>query len=158
MIKLPTAFQVSDCIRKITRRETSVTVLAKPGAAKLLYGGTFHSGDNVVVAMCAADIAFAAYSGAALSLIPGESAKDRVRAGVLDEMLQENFAEVLNVLTRIYVVPETVRVALLETVFPPQSMPQTLELADASAQVVRADYEIEISAYGKGHLALWGRV
>jgi hypothetical protein len=157
MIKLPTAFQVGECIRKITRRETSVTLLAKPGAAKLLYGGTFHGGDRTVMAMCAADIAFAAYSGAALSLIPGESAQERVKAGVLDEMLQENFAEVLNVLTRIFVVPETTRVALLEPIFPPRAMPQTLELADAAARVQRADFEIEISAYGKGHLALWSR-
>ena len=73
MIKLPTAFQVGECIRKITRRETSVTLLAKPGAAKLLYGGTFHGGDRTVMAMCAADIAFAAYSGAALSLIPART-------------------------------------------------------------------------------------
>jgi hypothetical protein len=39
--------------------------------------------------MCAADIAFAAYSGAVLSLIPGESAQERVKAGVLDKRLQE---------------------------------------------------------------------
>lgn len=157
MIKLPTAFQVSECIRKITRRQTSVTVLARPGEAKLLCGGTFHGGDKTVIAMCAADIAFAAYSGAALSLIPGESAQERVEAGVLDEMLQENFAEVLNVLTRIYVVPEAARVALLEAIFPPRAMPQTLEPGDAATQVLRTDYEIEIDAYGKGHLALWVR-
>lgn len=157
MIKLPTAFQVSECIRKITRRETAVMVLAKPGPAKLPYGGTFHGGDRTVIAMCAADIAFAAYSGAALSLIPGESAQERVKAGVLDELLEENFAEVLNVLTRIYVVPETARVALLEPIFPPRAMPQTLELEDVSATIVRADYQVDISAYGKGHLALWGR-
>ncbi len=157
MLKLPTAFQVSECFRKITRRETSVTLLAKPGTAKLLYGGTFHSGDRTVIAMCAADIALAAYAGAALSMIPGESAQERVTAGVLDEMLQENFAEVLNVLTRIYVVPETARVALLEPIFPPNEMPRTLVLADPSAPIVRADYEIEISGYGTGYLALWSK-
>ncbi|RYF75318.1 MAG: hypothetical protein EOO22_05100 [Comamonadaceae bacterium] len=158
MIKLPTAFQVSECIGKITRRETTVKVLPKPGAAKLLYGGTFHSGDKTVVAMCAADLAFAAYSGAALSMIPGESAQEHVKAGALDETLRENFAEVLNVLTRIYMVPETTRMALLETILPPSAMPQTMQPGNAAAQVVRADYEIEISAYGKGYLALWSQV
>lgn len=157
MIKLPTAFQVSECIGKITRRETTVKVLPKPGPAKLLYGGTFHSGDRTVVAMCASDLAFAAYSGAALSMIPGESAQEHVKAGALDETLRENFAEVLNVLTRIYMVPETTRVALLETILPPRSMPQTLEPDGTAGRVWRADYEIEISAYGKGHLALWSR-
>ena len=156
MIKMPSAFQVSDCIRRITRRETSAKVLARPSAAKLLYGGTFHGGDKAVNAMCAADLAFAAYTGAALSLIPAEAAQDRVKAGALDEMLAENFAEVLNVLTRIFVVPETERVALLEAVLPPRTVPATLESGGAPATVLRADYEVDIRGYGVGHLALWG--
>ncbi|RZI54281.1 MAG: hypothetical protein EOP12_03745 [Pseudomonas sp.] len=156
MIKMPSAFQVSDCLRKITRRETSAKVLAKPSAAKLLYGGTFHCGDKAVSAMCAADVAFAAYTGAALSMIPAEAAQDRIKAGALDEMLEENFAEVLNVLTRIFVVPETTRMALLEPILPPRALPATLTTGDASATVLRADYEIDIRGYGVGHLALWG--
>lgn len=158
MIKLPSAFQVSECVRRLTRRETEVTVLAKPSATvKLPYAGTFHGGDRAVVAMCAADLAFAAFTGAALSLIPAESAQERIRTGALDEMLQENFAEVLNVLARIFVVPETARMTLLETVFPPRAVPATLEVAGAPANVARADYRIDIDGYGTGHLALWGR-
>lgn len=158
MIKMPSAFQVSECVRRLTRRESEVTLLAKPSATvKLPYGGTFHGGDRAVVAMCAGDLAFAAFTGAALSLIPAESAHERIATGALDEMLEENFAEVLNVLARIYVVPESARMTLLETVFPPRVVPATLEGAAPGAVVLRADYRIDIDGYGTGHLALWGR-
>jgi hypothetical protein len=157
MIKMPRAFQVSECVRRLTRRETETTLLARPSATvKLPYGGTFHGGDRAVVAMCAADLALAAFTGAALSLIPAESAQERIATGVLDEMLQENFAEVLNVLARIYVVPESARMTLLETIFPPRAVPATLEGAAPGAAVLRADYRIDIDGYGTGHLALWG--
>ncbi len=156
MIKMPTAFQVSDCVRRLTRRETTVTVLAKPAAAQLPYAGTFHGGDRKVVAMCAADLAFAAFTGAALSLIPAESAQERIRTGVLDEMMQENFAEVLNVLSRIFVVTETTRMTLLEPILPPCAVPTTLAPGVAATSILRADYEIDIGGYGLGHLALWG--
>ncbi|RYE66290.1 MAG: hypothetical protein EOO79_07050 [Oxalobacteraceae bacterium] len=156
MIKMPSAFQVSDCVRKLTRREATVTVLAKPAAAKLAYAGTFHSGDRAVIAMCAADVAFAGYTGAALAMIPADSAQERVRSGVLDEMMQENFAEVLNVLSRIFVVPETERMTLLKPIFPPCAVPARLEPSVAFTSILRADYEIDIDGYGVGHLALWG--
>ncbi|UST52440.1 hypothetical protein NF681_00185 (plasmid) [Comamonadaceae bacterium OTU4NAUVB1] len=156
MIKLPTAFQVSDCVRRLTRRDATVTVLAKPATAKLAFAGTFHSGDGLLVAMCAADLALAAYTGAALALIPADSAQERVRSGALDEMMQENFAEVLNVLSRIFVVPETTRMALLEPIFPPRAVPEMLELGVPGTSILRADYAIDIGGYGVGHLALWG--
>ena len=157
MIKMPSAFQVSECVRRLTRRETETTLLARPSATvKLPYGGTFHGGDRAVVAMCAADLALAAFTGAALSLIPAESAQERIRTGVLDEMLEENFAEVLNVLARIYMVPESTRMTLLETIFPPRALPATPEPGNSSVMVLRADYRIDIDSYGTGHLALWG--
>jgi len=157
MIKMPSAFQVSECVRRLTRRESEVTVLAKPSATvKLPYGGTFHGGDRAVVAMCAGDLAFAAFTGAALSLIPAESAQERIRTGVLDEMMQENFAEVLNVLSRIFVVTETTRMTLLEPILPPCAVPTTLAPGVAATSILRADYEIDIGGYGLGHLALWG--
>jgi hypothetical protein len=156
MIKMPTAFQVSDCVRRLTRRETTVTVLAKPAAAQLPYAGTFHSGDREVIAMCAADLAFAAFAGATLSLIPAESAQERIRTGALDEMMQENFAEVFNVLSRIFVVPETTRMALLEPIFPPRAVPVMPDPGATVTSMLRADYEINISGYGVGCFALWG--
>ena len=155
LIRLPTAFQVGECVRKLTRRDVEGTLLAKPAATPLPYGGTFHGGDRAVVAMCAADLAFAAFTGAALSLIPAESARERMAAGALDEMLEENFAEVLNVLARIFVVAESTRMTLLEPVFPPRALPVAPTPGPTPAAILRGDYRIDIDGYGVGHLALW---
>jgi hypothetical protein len=52
---------------------------------------------------------------------------------------KENFAEVFNVLTRIFLALETACVALLELIRPLRAMLPMLILADAVAQVLRAD-------------------
>lgn len=145
-------------MRKLVRRECGVTVLAKPGPAKLLYGGTFYSGTKTPIAMCAADLAFAAYAGAALSMLPGDVANDQIKTGALDEILEENYAEVLNVLARIFVVEDTTRMTLLEAIMPPKVMPSGLVTEGEPVKIRRADYEIKVTGYGKGTLALWGVV
>ena len=76
-------------------------------------------------------------------------------AGALDEMLEENFAEVLNVLARIFVVAESTRMTLLEPVFPPRALPVAPTPGPAPAAILRGDYRIDIDGYGVGHLALW---
>ena len=155
MIKLPNANQLAFSIGKLTRRSVEATLLAKPAAVKLPYGGTFHGGDKTMIAMCAADLAFAAYTGAALAMIPADAAEERIKAGALDQDLEENFAEVLNVLTRVFIVPDTHRVALIGAISPPNALPATIEGA-AAASVKRADFELDLDGYGRGYLTLWG--
>lgn len=154
MIQLPQANQLASYLGRLLRRDVEAKLLAKPAAGKLAYAGTFHGGERTPIAMCAADLRLAAYTGAALSMIPPDAAQEQVDAGALEETLAENFAEVLNVLARVFVVPESHRVTLLSSIFPPAGVPATLE-GVPPAQVKRADFELTLDGYGSGLLTLW---
>ena len=150
MTQLPQAHQLATYLGRLLRRDVEAKLLPKPAPGKLAYVGTFHGGERTVIAMCAADIAFAAYAGSALSLVPPDVAESNIRAGALDEAV----AEVLNVLARVYVVPESRHVTLLQSIFPPAAAPASIDGVPAG-QVKRADFEVTLDGYGTGLLTLW---
>lgn len=154
MTQLPQAHQLATYLGRLLRRDVEAKLLSKPAPGKLAYAGTFHGGERTVIAMCAADLRMAAYTGAALSMIPPDAAQEQVATGALDETLSENFAEVLNVLARVYVVPESRRVTLLQSIFPPAAAPASIDGVPAG-QVKRADFEVTLDGYGTGLLTLW---
>ena len=95
-----------------------------------------------------ADLGFAAYSGACFSLIPADAAEESIGAGALDESMQENFAEVLKIASRLFTVSGGGRVALKTSLFPPAALP-----AEALAGT-GTHFNIDIDGYGTGVLCL----
>jgi hypothetical protein len=153
MASLPTAKEVGDALTTMLRRQVKATpTQAKPASIKM--AGLYGSGsDRSAVAMCMSDLPFAAFSGAAFSMIPPDAAKDCIKANELDEFMQDNFGEVLNVLSRLFGEHDNKRIFLVNKFFPPNALP-----VDASQSlttgVKKLDLEIEIDGYGKGVLAM----
>lgn len=149
MPSLPTPDAVSQTLSTFLRRE--VFVREVPVNARPPVLGIYKSSSGAPVAVCASDIAFAAFSSAAFALIPVPVARDSVKAGALEEGLGEIFAEVLNVLSRLFASHEGVRVTLMQTVFPPAPLPPS---GSQPAPGGELGLEIDIDGYGKGLLVL----
>lgn len=111
MASLPTTTEVEQLLKTFFRREIDISTTAAP-AAPLLYAGSYVSGDGSTVAAVRADIGFAASSSAAFALIPAGVAKENIQSGKLDETFTELYAEVLNVLSRLFANRDNDRVTL----------------------------------------------
>ncbi|MDP1539642.1 MAG: hypothetical protein U0998_07415 [Moraxellaceae bacterium] len=111
MASLPTISEVEQLLKTFFRREIDVSTTAAP-AVPLSYAGAYVSGDGSMVAAVRADIGFAASSSAAFALIPAGVAKENIQSGKLDETFTELYAEVLNVLSRLFANRDNDRVTL----------------------------------------------
>ncbi len=152
MATLPTPEIVADTLTKMLRRTVRAkSAPAKAASAKL--SGVYRAVDDTPVAACMADIPFAAFSGAAFSMIPADAARDSIKAGVLDEGMEDNFGEVLNVLSRLFADQGNHRITLQTKSFPPAALPEVASAA-LTAAGKKLDLEVDIDGYGKGLLML----
>lgn len=148
--KLPALETVAQTLKAFVRREVEVT-LAPAGSVSLPLAGIYHDGSQRPVAACLSDITFAATSAAAFALIPARVAAESTAARALDESLSEIFAEVLNVMSRLFTSHDSERVTLREKFLPPQALPAQLGMIAAGD---RLDLAIDIDGYGRGRLVL----
>jgi flagellar motor switch protein FliM len=74
----------------------------------------FVTPENEPVAVCGADVSIVASSGAALAGYPAEDAEDAIAKGRVNSDLWDNFAEVANVMTTLFVGDRFPRVLLRE--------------------------------------------
>ena len=114
--------------------------------------GLFADPDGNTVAACSCDIPFAAYGGAALSMMPKGGAEDAVEEGEISKIMQENIYEVMNICSRLLMSDSTPHLRLTD-------MYEGLEKVPAeSSEVLKAcpgvKFEVEIPNYGKGHLSI----
>lgn len=148
---IPGVDVVAQTLKTLLRRKVTVTQVTAPMPAHTPIVGVYKAGDGALVAACLCDVSFAAYSGAAFSLIPGRVAEESIRAGRLDEALEDNYGEVLNVLSRLFAGYDNQRVTLAQRVFPPA--PLSAEVADADP-ARGLDVSVDIDGYGEGVLSL----
>jgi hypothetical protein len=66
-----------------------------------LTAALFHTDEPVLQVLVRSDLTLAASLAAALSVVPAAAVKEAVAAGSMDESLQDNFGEVMNVLSRV---------------------------------------------------------
>lgn len=154
MTALPDAIETTKLLTTTLRRPVKVVALKKPGPdSELLACGHYLDGQKVLVAGCFADKPFINYAGAALSLIPADAAEDNLKQASLDEIVQENFAEVLNIFSRLFNLANKSRIVLSATEFPPAARSAT-SLAMLAHSAGRIDFDVTIDGYGKGRLVL----
>ena len=126
----------------------------KPGAKLDLsaksgcYFAVYVADDGSPASICACDIAFAANSSAALSMLAPNAAAGAVKARQLTEVMLANLREVMNICTRLVLRDGTPHLRL-------QELCQFGALPAAAAAVVanakaRVDFEISIAKYGPG--------
>lgn len=153
MAHLPSPIEVAMSLTKTLRREVNVT----PTAARnnlLRFFGLYSPASDAPAFVCVeADLAFAAFAGSAFSMIPADAARDCIKEKDLGEFVQDNFGEVLNILSRLFSHQDMTRVTLTGKVFPPAKLDEGLQKAWA-ASTAKLDLEVEIDGYGKGYLAL----
>ncbi|MAE29295.1 MAG: hypothetical protein QF599_09885 [Planctomycetota bacterium] len=115
------------------------------------WGAAYVVPDGRLAALCIFDLAAAAGLGGALSMMPPESTELSLRNAELDELLEENFREVCNMLTPLFARPG---IAIsLKDVRPLPAASPWIHGSPPSGQ--RLDLEVTVEGYGQGSLGLW---
>jgi len=104
-------------------------------------------------AVAVADLAWSAYAGAAIALLPPATAERAVTDGVLGEMLAENLHEVLNVCAGVLNGDELPHIRL-HAVYAVGTTPPTDVAAFACVPGHRLDLSVRVARYGTGRLSV----
>jgi hypothetical protein len=118
----------------------------------LSYVGLYASDDGQVAAFCGCDLAFAASSGAALSMLPPTAAKEAAKERQLTAVMLANLHEVMNICTRLVLRDDSPHLKLRE-ICAIGALPETTATALGGAKR-RIDFEVGIGKYGSGLLAV----
>jgi hypothetical protein len=116
------------------------------------YFGVYVADDGSPAALCGCDMAFAANSGAALSMLPPAVAKDAAKSRDLTPVMLANLHEVMNICTRLVLRDDTPHLKLRD-MCPVATLPAPAAAILTSAKA-RADFEIGIAKYGPGVLSV----
>ena len=110
---------------------------------------TFIDDDDKLVAACACDKAFVAYSGAALSMIPADVANEMINGNTISEALIGNFYEVMNICSKLLMSDTSSHLRLDKTLEPGAGSDALASLNGASETVA---FCVDIPSYGSGTL------
>lgn len=156
-MKLPNVGAVEHLLVDLLARPVKCSLVTKPLPLPPGFYATFRDDTNVIRALAFSDRPFAAFTGAALALIPRGAADDAIRKGVIPPNLLENHSEIVNVASALLnqLNPHThhVRLGSLHdqpTALPPEA--RTMLAKPAS----RLDLAAEISGYGTGRFSFLG--
>jgi len=119
------------------------------------YFGVYVSDDGTPAALCGCDMAFAANSGAALSMLPPNVAKEAAKDKELTPVMLANLHEVMNICTRLMLRDDSPHLKLRELCA--QSALSPPAAAIMGAPKGRIDFEIGIAKYGTGVLSVMCR-
>lgn len=115
--------------------------------------GLYVDSEEKPVAVCLCDTNFAAYAGAALSMLPPGGAEDAAESGDISATMKENVYEVMNICSRLLMSDKTPHLKLV-------NMYSDLgELSDDAVAMMKnaqagSHFDIDIPNYGKGRLSL----
>jgi len=116
------------------------------------YLGVYIADDGRPVALCACDANLAAFSSAALSMMPPAVAKDAAKTRKLDGLMTENLREVMNICSQLVMRDDAPHLRL-QDVYSVGALPAPAQ-ALLARPVERSDYEIALPKYGSGLMAL----
>ena len=112
----------------------------------------FINREGAPVTACCCDVPFAAYSGAALSMIRKGGAEDAVKEGSLSEMMRSNLHEIMNICSRLFLIDETPHLKLDRLYDTAEALPEAVRsVIDTAAG--RSDLKITIPGYGEGNIS-----
>ncbi len=97
----PTAERLAEFLGMIFGNDTLEVVEDTPGRLRDRHIAVFTDDEGALAAFCLCDKPFVAYAGAALSMIPASVANEAVANDDITESMLENFAEVMNILSRL---------------------------------------------------------
>jgi hypothetical protein len=116
------------------------------------YFAVYVADDGSPASICVCDIAFAANSSAALSMLPPNVAAGAVKSKQLTDVMLANLREVMNICTRLVLRDGTPHLKLQELCqFGALPAPAA---AIITASKARIDFEVTIAKYGPGAIAV----
>ena len=154
-VLLPHPKDVRDLFEGLLGRSVEVSPGEPVIPTDVQYAGVgLYVEDNLhLSAAVSADLALSAYAGAALGLVPAQSAVDAINARSVHGATWENFGELLNIGVSLFNVDGAPHVRLYET-HEPGELPPTdvLELLRGLGR--RLDLTVSIAGYGSGSLSI----
>jgi hypothetical protein len=114
--------------------------------------GLYVADDGKPVAACVVDTTLAAYSSAALSMLPPNVAKEAIKSGDLSVPMLANLYEIMNICSRLLMSDSSPHLKL-DTVSSHKTPDPAAKPLLAAAKG-RADFELSLPKYGSGSLAL----
>jgi hypothetical protein len=124
----------------------------EPSAVKPCVIAVYADNQSLVVGMLVCSMMAAGYLAAGLSLLPRPVADESIKKGALDEGLLENFREVANICSTLFIEYVGSRVHLetvvTKAVAPPPEYKAFLQSA------VRTDVTIDVPNYGVGAVSI----
>jgi hypothetical protein len=152
---LPAAKDVRDMLTGLVGKDVAVAPGAPvtPTPEKPVAVAVYVDPHMAVNALCVMDLGAAAYTGAALALLPPGGAQDAVEEDhELTGMLVEALHEVVNVLSALFNVPGAPHSKLHKLYAPGDELPG--DISGMLANFNRLDLALEVPGYGKGALSL----
>ncbi len=125
---------------------------AKLEPAATAYVAVFVADDGQPVALCACDVAFAANSSAALSMLSPGIAKEAIKSKQLTDVMVANLAFIINFPPCVRLTPPPPHLTLYNLYPAPAGPPAAAAVAGAAQG--RVDFDVGLAKYGGGHLAL----
>ncbi len=154
-VALPASKDVRDMLTGLVGKPVAVNPGAPvtPAPGKPVAVAVYVDPHMAINALCVMDLGAAAYTGAALALLPPGGAQDAVEEdGELTSLLVEALHEVVNVLSALFNTPGAPHSKLHKLYAPGDDLPG--DIAGMLANFNRIDLAIEVPGYGKGALSL----
>jgi len=153
IVPIPKPPELENLLGTLMGRPVKVSRMdGHPVAAEPVITGTFTSDEPVLQVLARVELPLAASLAAALSVVPLEEVRDAVSSGQLGESLQDNFGEVMNILSR-YLTMGGRPYRLGSQSYPPATPdPALAPLVDASDE--KRTFLVEVSGYLAGKLEL----
>jgi hypothetical protein len=154
-VQLPASKDVRDMLTGLVGKPVAVNPGAPvtPTPDKPVAVAVYVDPHMAINALCVMDLGAAAYTGAALALLPPGGAQDAVEEdGELTSLLVEALHEVVNVLSALLNTPGAPHSKLHKLYAPGEDLPG--DIASMLANFNRIDLAIEVPGYGKGALSL----
>ena len=154
-VALPASKDVRDMLTGLVGKPVAVNPGAPvtPAPGKPVAVAVYVDPQMAINALCVMDLGAAAYTGAALALLPPGGAQDAVEEdGELTSLLVEALHEVVNVLSALFNTPGAPHSKLHKLYAPGDDLPG--DIVGMLAAFNRLDLVVEIQGYGKGGLSL----
>ncbi|MCC6213446.1 MAG: hypothetical protein IT376_01140 [Polyangiaceae bacterium] len=149
---LPQADAVSRLLRDLFGKPVQVKPTAPLAGPTIALLAVYADAQDTTAAVVASDLAFAAFGGAALAMIPRSVAEECVKRKRLDDNLRENFYEVVNIMAATLNSNDARHHRLVSLVEPAQAPSDARAVLQKPAK--RVDFEVSVPDFGVGRLSM----
>jgi len=114
-----------------------------------LFFGLYLDDSDKPVTLVVCDLAFAAYMGSSMTMLPPPVAADVIKSGKLEDMMVGNLKEVMNIVSRLFMLRGGAHLRFATLHPATEALPEPVSglMADIEKQVF---FDVEVPRYGSG--------